>query len=109
VRYRDEVSADELTFSLVVVGRRVAFKSYTSLGHLYKSQKLWTKALEQFQFALDLEPNRSELHYEIGKIHMERDNSTAAIKSFEKYVYFGGSKEEEVKKLLESLKSKKHP
>jgi tetratricopeptide (TPR) repeat protein len=104
---RDEISEDELSFSLVVVGRRVAFMSYTALGHLYKSQKLWEKALEQFRFALDLEPNRSELHYEIGKIHMDRENHSEAIKSFEKYVYFGGSKEEEVKRLLDSLKSKR--
>ncbi|MGD8540053.1 MAG: tetratricopeptide repeat protein [Candidatus Aminicenantes bacterium] len=104
---RDEISDDELSFSLVVVGRRVAFKSYESLGQLYKSQKLWDKALKQFQFALELEPNRSELHYEIGKVHMERGNISEAIQSFEKYVYFGGSKEEEVKRILDDLKSKK--
>lgn len=104
---RNEISEDELSFSLVVVGRRVAFKSYEALGYLYKSQKLWDKALEQFQFALKLEPNRSELHYEIGKIHLERENNSEAIKSFEKYVYFGGSKEEEVKQILDTLKSKK--
>lgn len=103
---RDEISEDELSFSLVVVGRRVAFKSYTALGHLYKSQKLWDKALKQFQSALELEPNRSELHYEIGKIHMERENYVEAIKSFEKYVYFGGAKEEEVKQILQTLKMK---
>jgi tetratricopeptide (TPR) repeat protein len=103
---RDEISDDELSFSLVVVGRRVAFKSYESLGQLYRSQKLWDKALKQFRFALELEPNRSELHYEIGKVHMERKNISEAIKSFEKYVYFGGSKEEEVKRILDNLKSK---
>jgi tetratricopeptide (TPR) repeat protein len=104
---RDEISEDELSFSLVVVGRRVAFKSYTALGQLYKSQKLWEKALEQFQFALELEPNQPDLNYEIGMIHIERDNIPAAIKSLEKYVYFGGSKEEEVKRLLNTLKDKK--
>jgi tetratricopeptide (TPR) repeat protein len=106
---RDEISDDKLSFSLVVVGRRVAFNSHSSLGQLYKSQKLWDKALEQFQFALELEPNRSELHYEIGKIHLERENNAEAITSFEKYVYFGGSKEEEVKRILDSLKTKKNP
>ncbi len=107
VKNRDEISDDELSFSLVVVGRRVAFKSYESLGQLYKGQKLWDKALKQFRFALELEPNRSELHYEIGKVHMERENISEAIQSFEKYVYFGGSKEEEVKRILDDLKSKK--
>jgi tetratricopeptide (TPR) repeat protein len=104
---RDEISEDELTFSLVVVGWRVAFKSHTALGHLYKTQKQWEKALEQFQSALELEPNRSELYYEIGKIHQERKNYSEAIKAFEMYVYFGGSKEEEVKQLLDALKTKR--
>lgn len=65
------------------------------------------KALEQFQFALELGPNRSELHYEIGKIHIERDNISEVINSLEKYVYYGGAKELEVKQLLDTLKTKK--
>jgi tetratricopeptide (TPR) repeat protein len=105
-RNRDQVSDDELSFSLVVVGRRVAFKSHTALGDLYKNQKMWQKALEQFQLALDLEPNRSELHYEIGTIHIEKDNISEAIKSFERYVYYGGAKEQEVRELLDTLKYK---
>jgi tetratricopeptide (TPR) repeat protein len=105
-RNRDQVSDDELSFSLVVVGRRVAFKSYAALGHLYKNQEMWEKSLEHFRLALELEPNRSELHYEIGKIHVHKDNLLEAIKSFEKYVYYGGAKEQEVRELLETLKSK---
>jgi tetratricopeptide (TPR) repeat protein len=108
IKNRDKSSDDELSFSLVVVGRRVAFKSYTALGHLYKNQKMLEKALEHFQLALELEPNRSELHYEIGKIHQERDNIPEAKKSFEKYLYYGGAKEQEVRELLETLKTKNH-
>ena len=92
----------------MVVGRRVAFKSYTALGHLYKNQKMCEKALEHFQLALELEPNRSELHYEIGKIHQERDNIPEAKKSFEKHLYYGGAKEQEVRELLDTLKTKNH-
>jgi tetratricopeptide (TPR) repeat protein len=102
---RDKVSDDELSFSLVVVGRRVTFKSHSALGQLYKNQEMWEKSLEQFHLALELEPNRSDLHYEIGKIHIERDNISEAIKSLEKYVYFGGSKEQEVREILKQLKS----
>jgi len=108
IKNRDEISDDELSFSLVVVGGRVAVKSYTALGHLYKNRKMWEKSLEQFQLALESEPNRSELHYEIGKIHIERGNIPEAKKSLEKYVYFGGAKEQEVRRLLDTLKTKKH-
>jgi len=100
----DEISADELSISLVVVGRRVAFKSHTALGHLYKNQKMWEKAIEQFQSALELEPHRSALYYEMGKIHIERGKIQEAKRHLEKYLYFGGEKEEDVKQLLETLK-----
>ncbi|MGD9345656.1 MAG: tetratricopeptide repeat protein [Candidatus Aminicenantes bacterium] len=109
IKNEDEISKDELNISLVVVGRQVVFKSHTALGHLYTNQKLWDKALEQFQSALELEPNRSELHYEIGKIHIERANIPEAKRHLEKYLYFGGAKEEEVKQLLDTLKERQHP
>lgn len=109
IKNRDEISDGELSFSLVVVGGRVAYKAYTALGHLYKNQRKWDKALEEFKLALELEPNRSDLHYEIGKIYIEMNNIPEAKKSLEKYIYFGGSKEQEVRQLLDSIKTKKYP
>ncbi len=103
---RDEASDDELSFSLIVVGRRVAFMSYMSLGHIYRDRKLWDKALENYQKALELEINNSELHYEIGKIYIMKDRIPEAKKYFDRYLYLGGEQEAEVKQLLETLKPK---
>lgn len=100
---QDEISEDELSASLIVVGRRVVFHSRMSLGQLYVNQKKWDKALEQFQLALDLDANRSEPHYELGKIYLEKEDVARAKTHFEKYLYLGGEKEKEVQDLLDKI------
>jgi len=100
----DEISEDELSASLIVVGRRVVFHSYMSLGQIYVNQKKWDKALEQFLMALDLDEDQSELHYELGKTYLEKDDVARAKVHFEKYLYLGGEKENEVQDLLNKIK-----
>jgi tetratricopeptide (TPR) repeat protein len=100
----DEISEDELSASLVVVGRRVVFNSRMSLGQMYANQKKWDKALEQYQFALDLDPDQAEPHYELGKIYFEKKDLERAKEHFEKYLYLGGEREEEVQDLLNKIK-----
>jgi tetratricopeptide (TPR) repeat protein len=97
---------DELSISLTIVGRRVAFKSHSALGHLYLKQNLKEKALQQFIKSVQLEPGSSDLYYEIGKIFLDRDDTQNAVKYFEKYLYTGGKKEAEVKNYLKKLRSK---
>jgi len=100
----DEILEDELSASLIVVGRRVVFHSYMSLGQIYVNQKKWDKALEQFLMALDLDEDQSELHYELGKTYLEKDDVARAKVHFEKYLYLGGEKENEVQDLLNKIK-----
>lgn len=102
---QDEISGDELSASLVVVGRRVVFHSYMSLGQLYVNQKKWNEALEQFQKALEQDANQSEPHYELGKIYLEKGETAKAKAHFDQYLYLGGDREEEVQSLLDKIKS----
>ena len=106
---RREVSDDELKFSLVVVKRPVSFWAHKSLGRLYLDQNLTDKALEEFLRAVELEPDDPEPYYEIGRIYEAKSEFNEkyvrkAIFYYERYLYLGGEKEEEVKKLLKSLK-----
>lgn len=101
---QSEISGDELSASLFVVGRRVVFHSHMSLGQLYVAQKKWNEALEQFQNALEVDADQSEPHYELGKIYMEKGDATRAREHFEKYLYLGGEKEKEVQDLLDKIK-----
>ena len=102
----DEISEDELSASLIVVGRRVVFHSHMSLGQMYMNQKKWDKALEQFLMALDLDADQSELHYELGKTYLEKEDVARAKVHFEKYLFLGGEKEKEVQDLLDKIKDK---
>lgn len=102
----DEISKDELRASLVVVGRQVVFNSRMSLGLLYVNQKKWDKALEQFQMALELDTDRAELHYELGKVYLEKNDIEKAKKHFEEYLYLGGEKDKDVQELLEKIKDR---
>ena len=102
----DQKKGDELSVSLTIVGRRVAFKSHRALGYLYLKQNLKEKALQQFIKAAQLEPGSSDLYYEIGKIYSEKDDTQNAIKYFEKYLYTGGKKESEVRNHLKKLRLK---
>jgi tetratricopeptide (TPR) repeat protein len=100
-----KISKDELSASLIVVGRRVVFNSRMSLGRLYLHQKEWDKAMEEFQRALELDPDQAEPHYELGKISLEKNDVEKAKNHFDKYLYLGGEREKEVRDLLDKIKN----
>ena len=54
--------------------------------------------------ALDLDADQSELRYELGKTYLEKDDVAKAKVHFEKYLYLGGEKENEVRDLLDRIK-----
>lgn len=106
---RREISEDELEISLIVLKRPISFRAHKSLGWLYLDKKLVDKALKEFEKALKLEPDDPEPYYDIGKIYEAKSEFNEkyvrkAIYYYERYLYLGGEKEEEVKKLLKSLK-----
>lgn len=106
---RSKISDDELDVSLIVLNRPVSFRAHKSLGRLYLEQNLEDKALKEFKKALELEPDDPEPYFEIGKIYEAKSKQNEryvrqAIFYYEKYIYLGGEKEEEVKELLKSIK-----
>ncbi|MEE9390598.1 MAG: tetratricopeptide repeat protein, partial [Candidatus Aminicenantaceae bacterium] len=63
------------------------------------------KALEEFENAIALEPSDPESYYEAGIILLAQKNTTKAVMYFEKYLYLGGERGDEVQKLLKKIKS----
>ena len=109
MKERREISDHELKVSLIVVKRPISFRSNNFLGRLYLEQNLPNKALKEFEKALKLEPDDPEPYYEIGRIYEAKSEFNEkylckAIFYYERYLYLGGEKEEEVKELLKSLK-----
>jgi len=101
---RATVSNDQLSISLIVVRRPVAYRAHSSLGLLYLKKNLKDKAKEEFEKAIELEPSDPEPYYELGKMYQAKKDIEKAIFYYEKYLYLGGKKEAEVKELLKSLK-----
>lgn len=95
---------DELTRTVTVFKASVSAKAHDGLGRLYLQQNQSEKALEHFEKAVEIEPGRPELYYEIGKIYLNQKNTKKAIYSFERYLYLGGKEEKKVKEILESIK-----
>ncbi len=95
---------DVLTRTVTVFKASVSAKAHDGLGRLYLQQNQSEKALEHFEKAVEIEPGKPELYYEIGKIYLNQKNTKKAIYSFERYLYLGGKEEKKVKEILESIK-----
>ncbi len=111
IKDRDKISEDELSVSLLVLKKPVSFRAHKSLGRLYLERNHPDKALEDFQKAIELEPSDPEPYYELGKIYQAKSEhdekyTEKAIYYYEKYLYFGKDKEQEVKESLKMLKKK---
>lgn len=109
IKGRGKISEDQLEISLIVVKRPVSFRAHKSLGQLYIERNMPEKALKEFKKAIKLEPDDPEPYYEIGNIYNKKSEKNEkfvrrAVFYYEKYLYLGGEKEEEVKELLKSLK-----
>jgi len=106
---RREISKNQLNISLIVLERTVSPPARKFLGRLYLEQNSPEKAVKEFEKAMKLEPGDPEPYYELGRIYHAKSELSEkyvrkAIFYYEKYLYFGGEKEKEVKKLLRSLK-----
>ncbi len=109
IKGRGKISKDQLEVSLIVFKRPVSFRARKSLGQLYVAKNLPEKALKEFKKAIKLEPYDPEPYYELGNIYNKKSEQNEkyvrkAVFYYEKYLYLGGRKEEEVKELLKPLK-----
>jgi tetratricopeptide (TPR) repeat protein len=104
VKKEEKTSEDELARTVTVFKASVSAKAHDALGRLYLQQNQSDKALEHFEKAVEIEPAKPGLYYEIGKIYLDQKNTKKAIYSFERYLYLGGKEEKKVKEILESIK-----
>jgi tetratricopeptide (TPR) repeat protein len=102
----EEKGKNELEIAVTVMKRPISFDAHKALGYLYLKQKMKTQALKEFLDAIELDPSDPEPYYEAGMILKEEEKERErAAGYFEKYLYLGGEKEDEVKAILKELKS----
>jgi len=100
----EEKKGNGLQIAVTVMKRPVSFSAHKALGQLYLNLKLKSQALREFLDAIELEPSDSEPYYEVGMILSEKDEKEKAVEYFERYLYLGGKKEDEVKAILIKIK-----
>jgi len=105
-REKSKISKNELDVSLVVLNRPISFEAHKALGKIYLQQNQKDKALEEFENAIALESSDPESYYEAGKILWDQKKSAKAVMYFEKYLYLGGKKGDEVQELMKKIKSR---
>jgi len=92
---------NELKIEITVEVTPISFRAHMSLGHLYLEKNLRNKALEEFTKAMDIEPEKPDSYYEVGKIHFELKNEKKALFYLNKSLSLGGDE----KKIMEMIKS----
>jgi tetratricopeptide (TPR) repeat protein len=99
-------AGDDLNQSITVRKNPPAYMAHMALGYLYKRSGRPEQAMSEFKKAVYLVESDPEPYFEIGNIHLDRREFEQAVLYLEKYLYFGGEREEEAKELLASLKRK---
>lgn len=108
-RLKDEKSTSETAtkISITVRKKSISFLSHISLGQMYLDQNLTEKASEEFNSAILLKPNDPLPYLKMAQIFEIQGETRKANYYLEKYLYSGGERTDEVKKLIDSLKKRK--
>jgi tetratricopeptide (TPR) repeat protein len=102
-------SGNKLNYSIIVRRRKNLYLCHLALGNLYFDQQLIDKAVPELETAVEISPKEAAPHFNLAKSYKQINAIEKAIFHLEKYIYLGGEKEQEAKKLLEQLKKGSHP
>ncbi len=89
-----------------VVAKRtpVAYLAHKSLGNLYAEQSLVDKAIAEFEAAVRLRPDDASPYLSLGQLYQRKNDKDKAVFCLEKYLFLGGPKDVEARRLLDALK-----
>lgn len=104
IEKEQDFTEKELEYSVTVRKRPVSFLSHQSLGKLYIHLGLLGKAVVEFESAIDLRPGEAEPYLDLGKAYYKKGEREKSVFYLDKYLYLGGEKEKEAKKLLDELR-----
>lgn len=99
----EKIKGEKIEILVFVEERKASFLARKSLGLFYEKEGLQEKAIEQFEFALELISTDPDIHYELGIIYMKLKNKDKAIYHLRNAISNGTSKEKEAKAFLREL------
>jgi tetratricopeptide (TPR) repeat protein len=97
----------KMEHSAVVKKTPVAYEAHQALGRLYSGRSETQMAVAEFEAAVKLKPRGPAPFLELGKLHLRLGDRDKAIESLEQYLYLGGEREAEAKRLLAGLKDRR--
>ncbi|MEW6455962.1 MAG: tetratricopeptide repeat protein [Acidobacteriota bacterium] len=102
---KEKFIEEGLSVSLIVHKESISYRAHISLSSLYIKKDKISKAIEELEEAIELEPNNPEAYFDLGKIYYDRDENDKAIFFLEKHISLGGKNQEEAFKLIKDLKT----
>ena len=77
-----------------------------NLGMLSVKSGQLDKAIERFQKVLEINPERSEMNFYLGQVHLQKGDTAAAIQSYETFIKNAKYDVSDVIKMVQALKKK---
>lgn len=77
-----------------------------NLGMLSVKSGQLDKAIERFQKVLEINPDRTEMNFYLGQVHLQKGDTAAAIQSYETFIKNAKYDVSDVIKMVQALKSK---
>jgi len=77
-----------------------------NLGMLSVKSGQLDKALERFQKVLEINPERTEMNFYLGQVHLQKGDTAAAIKSYEIFIKNAKYDVSDVIKMVQALRNK---
>jgi tetratricopeptide (TPR) repeat protein len=102
----EKITQEGLDLFLIVKKISVAYRTHISLGSLYESKGRLEEAAQEYENAVQREPNNPEAYFELGRLYFNKGIPQKATYYLGKHLNLGGEKQKEAKKMLDSLKYK---
>ncbi|MBK7965744.1 MAG: tetratricopeptide repeat protein [Bacteroidetes bacterium] len=77
-----------------------------NLGMLSVKSGQLDKAIERFQKVLEINPERTEMNFYLGQVHLQKGDTAAAIQAYETFIKNAKYDVSDVIKMVQALKSK---
>ncbi len=77
-----------------------------NLGMLSVKSGQLDKAIERFQKVLEINPDRTEMNFYLGQVHLQKGDTAAAIQSYETFIKNAKYDVSDVIKMVQALKKK---
>jgi tetratricopeptide (TPR) repeat protein len=115
--HREDFQGARIILEKLIKNDLLDFRVYLALGEIYFYENKIELAIQQFNIALDLEPNNAKIHFNIGRAHLKFGRLSQALDAFTEstklekengeYHYFLGQVYEKILNIDEAIKNYK--